>query len=504
MVSWTYKLMVAVASATTIVAQSTTAIHAADQARAAEPQFDLAGGDTSHIADIEGMTAAARDNPGTMANLIIANTDNANTFPTQGGKNVAYISCDARDYPGNLQAANVVNIVMKDRRASAVLLFSQVAEAGCVANTTADQSLDALSIYTMIGTRNATDLLSRLQQAANSTTSEFLVSIQRAGPNNQTEPPGGPSPSTAVAMIILYSITGVITALFLIIIMTGAVRAHRHPERYGPRDGAGRPRQSRARGIARAMLDTLPIVKFGEEQASKPNDVELGTSSKQTGTNTGATTEELEVASTVATSTAASAPKKSLENTGGIAPAEAKSTDDVSNREATGLECAICAEEFERGQDVRVLPCDHKFHAGCVDQWLLNVSGTCPLCRIDLRPPEATEDEAVRSPSDAPPLEEDLRRRSALTYIFSSSRTMTRDERIAELRRLRSTNDDVTDGAANDSRRRRLAERLNRTFGIRTRQAEPGRLPEERNPTASGSENNTPATRHEWGPSSTG
>merc|ERR1712059_232641 len=82
---------------------------------------------------------------------------------------------------------------------------------------------------------------------------------------------------TAVAMIILYSITGVITALFLIIIITGAIRAHRHPERYGPRNVLGRPRQSRAKGLARAMLDTIPIVKFGEkeEDRAKPVDVEL-------------------------------------------------------------------------------------------------------------------------------------------------------------------------------------------------------------------------------------
>ena len=79
-------------------------------------------------------------------------------------------------------------------------------------------------------------------------------------------------------MIILYSITGIITALFLCIIIMGAVRAHRHPERYGPRRVAGRPRQSRARGIARAMLDTIPIVKFGDEAdgvAAAKRDVEL-------------------------------------------------------------------------------------------------------------------------------------------------------------------------------------------------------------------------------------
>jgi hypothetical protein len=28
---------------------------------------------------------------------------------------------------------------------------------------------------------------------------------------------------------------------------------------------------------------------------------------------------------------------------------------------------------------VRVLPCQHQFHPPCVDPWLVNVSGTCPL-----------------------------------------------------------------------------------------------------------------------------
>ena len=82
---------------------------------------------------------------------------------------------------------------------------------------------------------------------------------------------GGPSPTTAVAMIILYSITGIITTLFVIIIITGALRAHRHPERYGPRaSAAGRAGQSRAKGIARAMLATLPIVKFGDQDETPP------------------------------------------------------------------------------------------------------------------------------------------------------------------------------------------------------------------------------------------
>jgi hypothetical protein len=180
----------------------------------------------------------------------------------------------------------------------------------------------------------------------------------------------GPSPSTAVAMIILYSITGVITALFLVIIVTGAVRAHRHPERYGPRAGQGRPRQSRARGLARAMLETIPIVKFGEREEDKPPDVEMsGAGPRPLSQAQSATKDTGDETDTIQTVDASMDPG---ETSTAISPEPP-----AAETETPG--CSICTEDFERGQDVRVLPCKHSFHPACVDPWLLNVSGTCPL-----------------------------------------------------------------------------------------------------------------------------
>lgn len=45
--------------------------------------------------------------------------------------------------------------------------------------------------------------------------------------------------------------------------------------------------------------------------------------------------------------------------------------------------CPICIVDFEEGDDLRVLPCEgrHRFHLACVDQWLLELSGSCPICR---------------------------------------------------------------------------------------------------------------------------
>uniref|UniRef100_A0A7S0F3Y2 RING-type domain-containing protein n=2 Tax=Hanusia phi TaxID=3032 RepID=A0A7S0F3Y2_9CRYP len=45
------------------------------------------------------------------------------------------------------------------------------------------------------------------------------------------------------------------------------------------------------------------------------------------------------------------------------------------------LECYICLEEYEEGDVLRRLPCNHQFHSKCIDRWLLEVHRTCPCCR---------------------------------------------------------------------------------------------------------------------------
>jgi len=47
-------------------------------------------------------------------------------------------------------------------------------------------------------------------------------------------------------------------------------------------------------------------------------------------------------------------------------------------------ECTVCLAQFEQGDRVRMLPCRHEFHAGCIDRWLLDENRTCPCCRADV------------------------------------------------------------------------------------------------------------------------
>lgn len=410
---------------------------------------------------------------------------------------VALISCDDSDYPGNIHQSDVFENAV-DRNVTAVLFYSRDANY-C-------EATGNLGSYKWIFTMKSQNDTMNVLSAVADTNEALWVTIGgpdaqsegRGGPkeddsnNNDAKQQGtlGPNPSTAVAMIILYTITGVITALFLVIIITGAIRAHRHPERYGPRAMIGRPRQSRARGIGRAILDGIPIVKFGEREEPKPTDVELGTTSS---------TQEETTRSADSESThppAANVDRAPAED--GIAAAGAPATSDAANSNET-QGCSICTEDFEIGQDQRVLPCDHRFHPDCIDPWLLNVSGTCPLCRVDLRPqPSRTSQDEVdengnpipRSDSYdddnlgdlPPPIEERSSVRRSLMVGILGIRgrpdRMTREERILALRRYRdqqaarrrreygSQQGGSDDPEAQDRRTRR---RLRTLMGIRTR-----------------------------------
>lgn len=315
---------------------------------------------------------------------------------------IAYISCDNSSYPGIIQVDSILSDI--SHTASGAILYSTTSD---YCNYTSDDaSMDLFALYSTTNAaaaRRQQDTLEALQPGQ-----MFNAKVTRSStPNDTADPsqnpgqsnPLGPSPSTAVAMIILYSITGVITALFLVIILTGAVRAHRHPDRYGPRNVIGRPRQSRARGLGMAILDTIPIVKFGEREQPKPADVELGSTAEARGVDGAADAADASaVPAATATATATEAeietetkarsptppvPAANHASTldSGIAPAAGAAASGANGAVSTenGLGCSICTDDFEKGQDIRVLPCGHKFHPECVDPWLLNVSGTCPL-----------------------------------------------------------------------------------------------------------------------------
>jgi len=49
----------------------------------------------------------------------------------------------------------------------------------------------------------------------------------------------------------------------------------------------------------------------------------------------------------------------------------------------TGSACAICLTDYEEGERLKVLPCKHAFHIGCIDPWLER-SEECAVCRASV------------------------------------------------------------------------------------------------------------------------
>lgn len=273
--------------------------------------------------------------------------------------------CDESDNHNAVDRSKMLNDLM-GVKPKAIVLYS-IARNWC--SIQSDRELPYTSILSMVDSGEAETIAEHLDEMEGG--QEVGVTINGNTTGMDLGPSDGPSGNqSAVAMSVLYSITGIITLLFVVIITTGAIRAHRYPDRYGPRRAqGGRPRQSRAKGLARAVLDTLPIVKFGDrQQQPKPDpDLELET----------ATTDGQEPpVQRVASPSGDRAAPRSGEPTS-VQPGKRDQDDGSSLDEAPG--CSICTEDFKVGEDVRVLPCNHQYHPVCIDPWLINISGTCPL-----------------------------------------------------------------------------------------------------------------------------
>eukprot|EP00549_Striatella_unipunctata_P026050 CAMPEP_0118715390 /NCGR_PEP_ID=MMETSP0800-20121206/26850_1 /TAXON_ID=210618 ORGANISM="Striatella unipunctata, Strain CCMP2910" /NCGR_SAMPLE_ID=MMETSP0800 /ASSEMBLY_ACC=CAM_ASM_000638 /LENGTH=329 /DNA_ID=CAMNT_0006621557 /DNA_START=296 /DNA_END=1285 /DNA_ORIENTATION=+ len=68
--------------------------------------------------------------------------------------------------------------------------------------------------------------------------------------------------------------------------------------------------------------------------------------------------------------------------------------------------CVICLEQFQPGDRLRVLPCNHLFHMGCIDRWLLGthsdercVTSGCPICK---KPPMNQQQQQEEEGSEVP------------------------------------------------------------------------------------------------------
>ena len=156
--------------------------------------------------------------------------------------------------------------------------------------------------------------------------------------------------------------------------------------------------QSRAKGLARAVLDTFPIVKFiqSEEGTRDVKDEEtrgrelthweVVDTPKQShesygSERTAAAEKSLPDRATMEEGSSGGRSPRAVLRRGGTQAS--RQNPDVTPQTIGRETCPICIVDFEEGDDLRVLPCEgkHRFHQACVDPWLLELSSSCPLCR---------------------------------------------------------------------------------------------------------------------------
>merc|ERR1740130_1891041 len=57
-------------------------------------------------------------------------------------------------------------------------------------------------------------------------------------------------------------------------------------------------------------------------------------------------------------------------------------------RSSTEEKCLVCQCNYEEGDTLKKLPCNHHYHADCIDQWL-QCKNTCPVCKKSISSPES-------------------------------------------------------------------------------------------------------------------
>ena len=258
-------------------------------------------------------------------------------------------------------------------------------------------------------------------------------------PNASASPSASPSHSgTPASMIALYTITGIISALFILMIVLGARRALRNPERYGRRAATeNQTSQTTAAGLAQAILDTFPVIKFSRTTDARQRTgldpkrmsseahlrgvlPELGQT--DAGYGRGAAEHDADPRESIAlrslyTEESASfhsaldGPSGKVSLMGGddmsilsdprrwtMSPGPSRTTSIhdlhesfmerggirggtgdsqiVHAEDATEDQCPICLLDFETGDNLRILPCEkeHVYHQACIDPW-----SVCPL-----------------------------------------------------------------------------------------------------------------------------
>ena len=72
-----------------------------------------------------------------------------------------------------------------------------------------------------------------------------------------------------------------------------------------------------------------------------------------------------------------------------FAPQSLNTVGTITKKIQSTDECSICLQHFIKTDQVKILPCTHRYHQKCIDNWLEPklakwVKLVCPLCQQDV------------------------------------------------------------------------------------------------------------------------
>eukprot|EP00750_Incisomonas_marina_P013818 INCI17547.2.p1 GENE.INCI17547.2~~INCI17547.2.p1 ORF type:complete len:1738 (+),score=214.24 INCI17547.2:398-5611(+) len=125
-------------------------------------------------------------------------------------------------------------------------------------------------------------------------------------------------------------------------------------------------RHTRSAGASASVVNSLPVSAYEGSESDDGTDV--------------ASPSMLDHASTVDTTTGREASSGELGSSSRSSPRIRRSMS-AGVTSTICHQCSICQENFQRGDAVKTLPCQHGYHLGCIDSWL-HLKNACPVCML--------------------------------------------------------------------------------------------------------------------------
>ncbi|KAF0514688.1 zinc finger domain-containing ubiquitin ligase [Gigaspora margarita] len=192
-----------------------------------------------------------------------------------------------------------------------------------------------------------------------------------------------------IAMVILYTVSGIVLGLFFIVVLINIIKNRFRPSTDDQDQDDNNPKS----GITKAVLESFPVYFFTLRNNSDPKNPENEKSVDSNSVSIIKSKSDENSDNSNNSDNSDNRIRKIFQNHDDIIPEviveHHHNNSIISIPEIASpiteeqLTCPICLGDFESGEELRLLPCHHQYHTSCIDPWLLDISPLCPMCKAD-------------------------------------------------------------------------------------------------------------------------